>query len=325
MTRPVNLFYRIVRDENSTTELLCNLLAFKSFRDCFLRKILPPESLDLLGAFDYGHINTQFDFGENGIPDLVIDDEENAIIVIEVKIRDASLTDNQPKGYLKHLNSEKCPHKNKWIVLLAPESYARRSDWEDSVRDYGAIKNKMITWEEIISMVEEYDLGELNHGFKDFFNLLKSWYLCDVHFNTQEILIMFKEESARAFSKLLKTIDRVGDSFGIKRKDSLCEDEGEYGIYFKKDGKNVFWFGWWLPFWVERGKPLCFGVIDSESTAHLQERFKNLHEGNCEMYNSLLLTWIEEKTFSQDNCAEEIIKIISKDLGELGLCAEGQM
>jgi len=82
MRRVQNIFHNIVTDENSTTELLCNLLRFDVFRVPFLELILPGiDSSEI--AWD--HIETQIDHGEFGRPDIQIRNG-SILALIEVKV-----------------------------------------------------------------------------------------------------------------------------------------------------------------------------------------------------------------------------------------------
>ena len=99
MPRVQNVFHNIVTDENSTTELLCNLLRFDDFRAPFLKLILPDfDSSEI--AWD--HIETQIDHGKFGRPDIQIRNG-SLLALIEVKVV-ASLdtTKNQPDGFVNH-------------------------------------------------------------------------------------------------------------------------------------------------------------------------------------------------------------------------------
>ena len=69
MPRVENVFYNIVTNENSTTELLCNLMRFPEFRVQLLGLILPGANLSGVGWDD---IDTQVDLGAYGRPDMEV-------------------------------------------------------------------------------------------------------------------------------------------------------------------------------------------------------------------------------------------------------------
>ena len=94
MPRVSNVFHNIVTDENSTTELLCNLLQFEDFRVQFLELILPGiDSSEI--AWD--HIETQIDHADFGRPDIQIRNG-SVLAFIEVKVvAGLDTTVNQPR------------------------------------------------------------------------------------------------------------------------------------------------------------------------------------------------------------------------------------
>ena len=81
MSRQNNLLHRLVRDENSTTEFLCNLFQIKIFREKFLELFIGHEKNN---EFEYEDFDTQTQ-DESGRPDLIAENK-NFKIVIEVKI-----------------------------------------------------------------------------------------------------------------------------------------------------------------------------------------------------------------------------------------------
>jgi len=116
-----DLFYKIINNENLFTELLCNLLNFEQnkilsgnkFKEIFFDflKIKEPEKYEC---------DTQFRTDNNGNPDLIISSDDE-IYLIEIKINDAELTKNQPKGYLKEIEEDE-EHKKNIYILLSQEN-----------------------------------------------------------------------------------------------------------------------------------------------------------------------------------------------------------
>ena len=118
MSRQKNIFYKVAKDENSTTEIFCNLLGNKFFRDKFLEKFLDQKFISNIRYEE--DINTQY-CSTHGRPDLIIENETVKIIV-EVKIdKYRGLTPKQPDGYLKEL--EESAQNNKWLIFLIPKGY----------------------------------------------------------------------------------------------------------------------------------------------------------------------------------------------------------
>jgi len=131
-TRLKNLFYRVAKDENSTTEILCNLMNFKIFREKFLAIFLSPELINKISFEDF---ETQVRLNE-GQPDIIIENEIIKVI-IEIKTEKyTTLTDNQPEGYINNLLTQKI--ENKWLIFILPKGYIYEKNITDklSTRSY---------------------------------------------------------------------------------------------------------------------------------------------------------------------------------------------
>lgn len=97
MPRPQDVFYNLVTNENSTTQLLSNLLQFDDFRAVFLGLILPGV---VPSEVVWGDIDTQIAYDNCGLSDIRIRNK-SVLAPIEVKVgRHTDCTENQPKGYI---------------------------------------------------------------------------------------------------------------------------------------------------------------------------------------------------------------------------------
>jgi hypothetical protein len=81
--RDHNVFYNLVFDEPSTTELLANLMRFKEFRRLLLGSLLTEECASLV-KFEDIRTRTRLDDGDS--PDVVIDNSD-IYAFIEVKVK----------------------------------------------------------------------------------------------------------------------------------------------------------------------------------------------------------------------------------------------
>ena len=71
MGRGKSIFYQVVRNENSLSELFCNLFRFKKFRSEIMGFIVSKFNLEP-DNFEYENFKTQYGIGSGGIPDMSI-------------------------------------------------------------------------------------------------------------------------------------------------------------------------------------------------------------------------------------------------------------
>ena len=74
-----NVLSRLVKNEDSTTEMLCGLMSFSPVRDAVLR--LFTENQITCTEVQSDDIDTQFDTKTHGRPDLYISNDKCTILV----------------------------------------------------------------------------------------------------------------------------------------------------------------------------------------------------------------------------------------------------
>ena len=80
MTRENNIFYRLTKEnENTTTELLCNLLRTKYIRNICLRYFDISE--EIIENISIENISTQKSFDKEGILDIIIQNKDSYYII----------------------------------------------------------------------------------------------------------------------------------------------------------------------------------------------------------------------------------------------------
>ncbi len=80
MERADNMLYKAVKgDENSVTELLCNLMSRRYLLELILKLLSVPEKD--IEHIKFTDIQTQSKIGEVGIPDIVIENKDVIIIM----------------------------------------------------------------------------------------------------------------------------------------------------------------------------------------------------------------------------------------------------
>jgi hypothetical protein len=311
----------VVKDENSTTEILCNLMKFKLFREKFLGIFIPVE---LINEISFEDFETQVSLNE-GRPDIIIENEKNKFI-IEVKTgKYTKLTGNQPIGYLNHLLNQK--NENKRLIFILPEGYIYEKNINDifvlfnNEHPSNEIEKQIVYWEDIIRIIESNELHELNPILNEFYKLLVMWYIPEqVTFDYSEIKTMYSSELPDILTKLAKIVDEIygkatsyEPNFYMQRK----FPPDEYGMYFNVAGdKGALFFGIWLSLWKEKKLPICFGVDDSCSE-EVKSAFEEQYRGRIIQYSDYKLSWFDESVFSQDDCIDEIWNTLEAFLSKM--------
>ena len=330
-----NIFYGLVTNENSTTELFCNLFQFKPFKTAILELFL---ERDLIERIKFDDCRTQQRLDECGCPDLIISNDEVEII-FEVKIGDTSLTDNQPKGYLKHFEKpEITQKKHKWLILLIPDDYYYKEEWGRRVPM--KIKKEMwlervpivlpnidikiykIYWTQVIHQIEEYDLPSFSQYFNDFVALLKRWFEREpIIFTNREVKLMFSDEVPKVVTKLFAIIDDVHNDISREFGDTIRIlhriNEDEAGLYIKNQMNQEFlFFGVWYHFWEKYKRPLCYGVSGKYHPS-IVNVFKQSHDKKIQKEEGWFCTWIDENIIQKENCQKDIASLIMNEVKNL--------
>ena len=309
-----NLFQNIVNDENSFTELLCNLLNMNyiQFKEIFF------EFLGIKNPEKY-EFDTQYrtEKGQkNGRPDLFISSDDD-IIFIEIKTNNTGLTKNQPKGYLKELG--KLDFKNKYLYFIVPKYYSHIDELNDKLLKYktdSKIHTDKLFWDNFFEHSRKsFSSEKTNDILSEFFQLLKDWFGYN-HINLPrkgEIDMNVKEfgKLLLDFEKTVCNIENLISSNGFKTKRYKCNG-GEIGfdIYDKK-GEYIGSFEIWTELWAKNGDIFVFITENDYGIA----RKEYMADGKTYAYISLdakiLNGKFEEKIFV-DYFLNEILRKSAK-------------
>lgn len=326
MTRIPNIFYRLVQYENAMTELFCNLMSFKLFRERILALFLDHD----IDTVQYEDFSTQCS-SDHGQPDMLIENDSLKYF-IEIKTNTwTQLTANQPVGYLEELLN--CPQKSKGLIFLVPKHYEHENQLRDDASNFLAnistpIDFKILYWDEIINAIEDSELDNINVIIGEFNSLLKTWYFEEeIFFEPTEVITMFSDQIPKNRKNLLKlkkiVDDIVGKSsaFNIDTPPSKTFLPDEYGIYYK-NAKNqpVLFFGIWFDFWENTGKPLCFGVDIKKYPKNVVSTFRKKYSGKTKTLENWEITWFDEKDF----LSSKIVEVIANELFQLVPALTGQ-
>jgi hypothetical protein len=313
MNRIENLFYNVVKDENSTTEIFCNLMKIKVFRDKFLSLFLPTE---VVQEINYENFDTQpsIDYGR---PDMIIENEEVSILFELKTSKWCKLTGNQPNEYLKYLETNK-DKRHRWLVFLLPQDYLQEKEINSDKIIPNGINLKILYWEQVIDKIEENQLNNLNPFIDEFTNLLKMWFIPKtICFKTEEIKLMFTREIPETFFKLQELINQIGNELTKSFEIGSSKGKEEYGYYFKdSEGQSILWFGIWYKFWIDEEKPICFG-IKKNYPDKIKQKFMKRYSNRLIEYKGWYLSWIENITLAGENSFEDILKELYPLLEEL--------
>ena len=112
--REENIFYNLIKNETSLTEVFCNFMRYRVFRDLFIdivnEKIKNKKNIIDKSMVNFQNFDTEVALKENdeklGRIDLQLKVNDE-IYLFEIKIETfTSLTKNQPKSYLEFLENK---------------------------------------------------------------------------------------------------------------------------------------------------------------------------------------------------------------------------
>lgn len=297
MSRENNIFYNLVKNETSVTELFCNLMSFKPFRLLILNMIkekgrnINPEKID------YDCFDTEISLGKDeqkhGRADILLSVDQNDEYIFEIKIESwCNLTENQPESYLKYLNND-----NERLIFIIPENYYHIEEicerWKkhtgyntDNIKE-----NSMIFWEEVLKRIKDAELDKLNLFIKEFVEIMDSRWLYsekieffneDFHLiesTDSEEIIMNNRSVPKLIQKIYNVIDAAAVNIECSNKKSENERASDYYGYFVDSIKNGLdekidiWFGSQYILWEKFGHPI---VIEIEiNTDRDEEKYLN--------------------------------------------------
>jgi hypothetical protein len=310
MPRNQSVFHNVVTDENSTTQLLCNLLQFDDFRAPFLELILPGvDSSEVV----WGHIDTQIVYDKCGRPDIRIRNE-SVLALIEVKVgQNTDCTENQPKGYMDFLRERNEPIRR--LVFLVPSDWFKLDELRrelQSLQSIGAdgrrVDTSIVTWDDVVKMIDAY-VHVLDKGkpfIEEFRRRLVGWVVPKP--------MAFKSDEIGMLQQVIVGIKRAAEAKGYKVRREGPGESREYGfwdgLYFLNLGsKDSFYFGVWGLFWEEHGFPLCFGVRETWGK-EVEKAFIVTYERGVKPYRKYLLGEIDKQVLDRPDVVSEIWSFI---------------
>ena len=261
-----NIFQNIVNDENSFTELLCNMMRYDKFKKIFF------EFIDIKDSYKF-ECETQCQTNNNGRPDFVIH-SENDFILIEIKTGDTNLTGNQPKGYIKELCLK--PIENKKLIFILPRGYKYEKKLNTRIEKYNK-KNILIDikyWDVLFELLKKNNIDQINDICMEYYNLIKNWYGYEhIQFYKKENNKMDKLEIGKFVNKIEEMVETIGDllvSNGYKIKHSKVSGDFGFSIFDKKN-VELCWFGAWISLWAKTGD-----VVILTLSSNIENKIKDI-------------------------------------------------
>jgi hypothetical protein len=340
--RENNIFYNVIRNETSLTEVFCNLMQYKAFRDLFLnivnqkRESLKLEKLQV-ASIKYNNFSTEKAFKEEdtklGRGDLILEDRGSEYI-FELKIeRYTKLTSNQPEGYLKYLKGD-----DSKLFFIIPKDYMHKDDiytrWnEETGYAKERIKNHIIFWEDIIKYIRQNELDKLNSFINEFCNILdyRWFYYPNIKFLTYEIEILFQKQKnkkeellmlldaniPKIVSKLFKIVEEAKTKLEIKKDDNRTEETYGYAVKNKDISEEVtIWFGVDYEIWEKCNFPLTIQIYSDDEKQ--MDKIKSLNFSTTFQYeDEIEITFIGLEKNVFENQEENIIEVFVDKINKI--------
>lgn len=308
MSSLLNMLRGVVRDENTHTKLLYNLMQLDDLRGPLLTLLFKSGSCALAAHLD---METQAKLDDNcGCADLVIDKDPDVCAILEVKLlQSCGLTGNQPDAYIRFLSGKR--RTERLLTFLVPRRWKYRNRLHSLFNNSKdrSVSTRIVEWEELVDLLESKQLSNLNPILTEFRNLLVGRYKTKpVNFSTGEVEMLFSKETAAAVSKLYELIEKVREKSDGYNQTGQRSDP--HGIYFHdSQNEEIFWIGNWPEFWRETGNPMAFGVSKTAPSS-VRTAFGESYKGTKVVFNDgnaeYTVGWISEQDLSAPDAVEKV-------------------
>lgn len=337
--RKENIFYNLIKNETSLTEVFCNFMRYENFRNLFIdminEKIKNKENIIDKSKVKFQNFDTEVALNnqKNGRIDFQLKININKIYLFEIKIETfTSLTDNQPKGYLDYLKELELESENLFFIL--PKGYFHLKE----------IKNhNIIYWEDILKQIREQKLDKENIFIDEFCKILAyRWFdFKKIDFSRNELELIFSDKKDKGYkmienltipvlmNKLFQIIVDTKVEYYKKDKESL-EQRYDYFGYFLENSKYeisdklAIWFGIDYKIWEIEKFPIIIQIEanEREEDIDLEIFLENKIEyTKFEYENGDIIFYIplEKRIFENEdkNITEELTHKINEVIGVL--------
>lgn len=277
--RENNIFYNLVRNETAVTEVFCNLMQFKSFRDVFLNYVTKKCNFEIVTTLNYHDFSTEKDLIKKddnclyGRADLVLND--NGIeYIFELKIEKyTKLTANQPKSYIDYLGD------SSKLFFILPRGYLHVKEIVDN-KSFCNYTN-ILYWEDIIKEIREYELDKINTYIKDFCEILDYYWFkfTKITFTKQELSLLANLQNIEGIivdnnvpslmKKLFTIIEDVAKKMDYQGNEDR-QNKDFYGYFLPNKKYNIpdkwsLWFGVDFDIWEQENIPITIQIYSDDA------------------------------------------------------------
>ena len=271
------IFHKLVKNENSYTQLLRNLMVRDDvFRTEFLSLLFGEQKAnDVVAA----NVHSQCKLEHGGQPDILVLTSSSCLI-LEIKTENltgrtpkqalsSSISDDDPVTYLHYLQSKSLMGFDTALVFLVPPAWKHWRDLEDEIAQLtldGATKSVVVnqfSWTEVLSHFRRADKISDDAFVKEFCDLVAERFGA-TGFSKEEIDSMTHDTISLATALKINSLIAETRVKALEVTDAtpLQITRDEFGFFFKKNSKWVLYFGCWLSGGDESPHALCFGVDD---------------------------------------------------------------
>ena len=215
--REENIFYNLIKNETSLTEVFCNFMRYENFRNLFIdiinKKIKNKENIIDKSKVKFQNFDTEVALKENeekaGRIDLQLKINEE-IYLFEIKIEVLTkLTNNQPNGYLEYLKNDNL-YKNENLFFILPKGYFHTNEilekWEEKTKySKKEIENhNIIYWEDILDQLRKQELDKVNVFINEFCEIIDlNWFYFEkIDFPKSELELIFNDKKDKGYTMI---------------------------------------------------------------------------------------------------------------------------
>ena len=254
MTRKDNIFYKLTKEnENSATELLCNLFRTKYMRTICLGFFNITDNA--INCINIENITTQKSFDENGIPDIIIKNSD-CYYIIENKIKiGTELQENQKTSYIDSIKKSK--KRFTGYIFIIPKNYVHEYKINELKKNNNFIN--IVYWEEFLKYLVDLEIQDESPIVKESLDYLikvvikTSLYNEENFLSPYEVIMLYNSKDvleslklcSNVFNKMkyiendilkIKGLKPGTDSNNISNFDSI----GKYYFYDGKKEECIF-------------------------------------------------------------------------------------
>jgi len=319
-----SIFHKVVSQENSFTQLLCNLM--KRDPD-FLGRFLDLLDERLKRFVKPLQIQPQVRLDKCGKPDILLQTREFSMI-IEIKTESHRDLENSQRlldksvGYQSWLDAQRSDVREAWLVYLVPANWRYRHSNEQEIKNYKqragekGIRVEQIYWDDVLVLLSRENAVTMS-PFAEEFRLLLTERFGPVTFETKEIKQMFTPDfPMRTVLKLNMVLNGIKEK-ALGRKAELSCEKYEFGFYLTSGERKMF-VGYSLDLWDKNHHyPICFGI--PRSTSETEEAFSQAFE---EVYgkgkspildvDDWVMGWVPQEEFDRFDAHDAIGEIWPK-------------